>query len=689
MINKRFLKKSLLRLLIILLVATCLEFIIFSFKGLTTDKSDCTLDYQALKSGNVTVSATNKYTYTIIFPSEKIFNIEIGTMLTSEKNIKEPISVKIIGKDSKISQYNFYLKSGYIVPGEEKTDYQTFQLDLDITQNSLLYLEFTDIQYDFVITSIKINSTDNLYGVNPLRLIIFLLIGLVIWLCSTFGLNKEFFNIKNKKHLTVAIVTLVICLGLTVLFCMIFTYEFDILDYPINDLKNASPYVQQFDAFLKGQLSFDIEVSKELTELENPYDYSLRQGIDYLWDRAMYDGNYYSYFGIAPIISLYFPIYFFTGGIASDGLIVSVYTVLTVLFSVLFLYAFITVFKKRVPVSFISLSCLCLLLCSGVLFMTKGETPFYHIAVLSAMANLMTFLFFILLATHSKHKIARPVLFALSGLAYALTFLSRINIAIIGAVIVLPILYFAMLKNSCTLDKDREIIILRSVKEKIIDFSCLGFFVLVAVIFTFIYNYLRFDSIFEFGTSYQLTVSDITKNDFSPYFLVQFLYHTMLQPFSVNGSFPFFTIEELSLNDYGGFVYTDPNFGLFAIPIMLGIFLSVYVFRSKNKTIFSKMLCLSVIVGATFVALLNFELGGVIFRYTCDITLIISIASILLMISLNEGLEMSEGYATVLALEKLIMLASIFVCFNVLFSYLYSFARYDAEIFNQIFNLFQ
>lgn len=689
MLISKFLKNKFTRLVIILLILVCLEFFLFSFKGLTLDKSESLLDYQALKKDSISIKATDKYTYKFDFPSKKIFNIEILSLSTKGTSFTEPIDIKIIGKDSKLSEYNFYLKSGYLTPGKDNATKETLQLDLEIPEGSILYLEMTNIKSDVTITSVKVNSTDNLYGVNPVRLIIFLLIGIIIWACSAFRLNNEIFNIKNKKHLTVAIITLVICLGATLLFCALFTFGFNILDYPIEDLKNASPYVQQLDAFLKGQLHLDIEVPKELLELENPYDYSLRENIDCLWDRAMYDGNYYSYFGIAPIICVYLPFYLITGGIAGDGIVVTFYTVLTALFSILFLYAFVIIYKKRVSVSFISLSTVAFLICNGAFFMTKGATPFYHIAVLSAMATLMMFLFFILLAINCRHRIARPILLALSSLAYALTFLSRVNIAIVGAIIVLPILYFAILKGRNALDKDREILINRSIKEKIIDFSCLGGFVLAAVIFTFIYNYLRFDSIFEFGSSYQLTVSDITKNDFSPYYLIQYMYHALFQPFRVNGMFPFFTVEELSLNDYGGFMYTDPNFGLFAIPLMLGVFLSVYIFKSKDKTLFAKMLCASIVIGALFVSLLNFELGGVIFRYTCDITLTGSLLSILSMMSLNEGLEGSKGHTTVLAIEKMLMIASIFVCFNVFFSYLYSFARYDAQIFGIIYNLFQ
>ena len=56
-------------------------------------------------------------------------------------------------------------------------------------------------------------------------------------------------------------------------------------------MKSYNPYVQQFDAFQKGQLHIDVEPEQELLELANPYDPAQRQGIYYLWDRALTMAN--------------------------------------------------------------------------------------------------------------------------------------------------------------------------------------------------------------------------------------------------------------------------------------------------------------------------------------------------------------------------------------------------------------
>ena len=75
---------------------------------------------------------------------------------------------------------------------------------------------------------------------------------------------------------------------LTGTFCAIFIGGRGEVAYPLeNGVNQYNPYVQQTDAFLKGQLHIDYKPSDELLALENPYDYSSRDGIYYLWDRAL------------------------------------------------------------------------------------------------------------------------------------------------------------------------------------------------------------------------------------------------------------------------------------------------------------------------------------------------------------------------------------------------------------------
>ena len=59
---------------------------------------------------------------------------------------------------------------------------------------------------------------------------------------------------------------------------------------------------------------------------ENPYDRAARDkaGVWYMWDRALYNGKYYSYFGIAPILTVYYPCQLLTGKLPGDGTVMQV-----------------------------------------------------------------------------------------------------------------------------------------------------------------------------------------------------------------------------------------------------------------------------------------------------------------------------------------------------------------------------
>lgn len=121
---------------------------------------------------------------------------------------------------------------------------------------------------------------------------------------------------RNKKSTNIAFVFLWLLCILFGVFIYVGIFK-PAATYPFETLYNKNAYEQQFDAFLKHRLSIDIEPAKELLALSNPYDRASRTGIRFLWDRALYDGKYYSYFGITPIITVYYPYYFITGRVPS------------------------------------------------------------------------------------------------------------------------------------------------------------------------------------------------------------------------------------------------------------------------------------------------------------------------------------------------------------------------------------
>ena len=270
--------------------------------------------------------------------------------------------------------------------------------------------------------------------------------------------------------------------------------------------------------------------------------------------------------------------------------------------------------------------------------MARGVNPFYYIATLSGNAFLSVFLYLLLCAEGAQQPMHKRILYALAGLAYGLLFHARINIAVLAAFVVLPYLFFRILLRRDAPEEDPTDSRFRRIcrrfapwKESIPSLLALGLPVAIAIGAAMVLNLLRFDNPFEFGTSYQFTVSDIRYNHLSLTDLFPAIYHYFFQPLNLSsGVFPYFSLQKIVLNNYGHYVYVDVGLGLFSIPLFCILLLSPAALRLKSRTRYEKTLLVSCLVGLVLVAWMNFSLGGVIFRYTCDLTQIAALASVFL-----------------------------------------------------------
>lgn len=394
------------------------------------------------------------------------------------------------------------------------------------------------------------------------------------------------------------------------------------IPYPLEGgVEGFNPYIQQFDAFMKGQLHFDVEPSRELLSLENPYNPDLRDGIYYLFDRAFFNGKYYSYFGIAPILLIYFPYYLITGTLPVDGTVTFILSLITAIYLPL---AVIEWANLRNNGSRPWLAAICgigAFFASCVLIIQRGYTPFYYIASLSGMAFVSAFVFWLLKALGAKSK-TRILYFVFSGLSFAAAFLSRVNSVVTPAIMIAVFVLIYSVRKI----KSKEI------SPLVCEMSALAIPVLGAIAFSLYYNNARFGNPLQFGADYQLTIADASLYELGADGIIPSVFHYFLQPFGLTGEFPYIGFEYLRLTDYGRYAYIDTNFGIFAIPFMLPLFMSVFILRSKKTDSKEKALLTAGITAMFVTAFLNFCLGGVIFRYTTDISLTAALLSAVILL---------------------------------------------------------
>ncbi|MBO7514285.1 MAG: hypothetical protein J6T47_01470 [Lachnospiraceae bacterium] len=563
--------------------------------------------------------------------------------------------------------------------------------DLKVVQ--ITFAKSTD---EYLVGNLILNGAElHLFHFGRFLFLFILVLG--IYIIGKMRFWELVFDPDDRTHRIAFVSTMVLCLLLVMwtYFALLGPKVKEKIEYPLANVASQQPYVQQFDALKKHRLSLDVEPSPELLALENPYDRGQRDGVSALWDRALYNGKYYSYFGIAPVIFVYYPYYTIFRSVPPAGTVMTLYALAGVaaLFGVL--YELIRVFKIRVNLVLLLLGSVATVFASGLLLMQRGWSSVYYIATLSGVTSLLIFLYVSLRACRAESKKAASILFALSGFCLLISVASRVSASLIGIALCIP-LFIHYLKTES--DSDR----------KLNAFLCFIIPTLIGAALVCIFNFARFGSPFEFGTSYQLTVSDISRNHFSLNRVLPALYHYFLHPVRLTMDFPFVQIMSSKLSDYGYYVYVDSNFGLFSFPLIAVAFFAFLLRHIRRKQMqagadvstaggenvdirMRHVLYVTGVVTSLFLAILDFSMGGVIWRYTFDFAVVLGIIGLFVLLEAHEGLSVfgEAMQKAAMALAVCVFLVTIFVGFMLLVNqYNGNFVAYPASYWMKLKDFF-
>lgn len=275
------------------------------------------------------------------------------------------------------------------------------------------------------------------------------------------------------------------------------------------------------EAFLAGHLDFQYDwIDDRLLAMENPYDAQARAdlGVYYHWDHAFYDGHYYMYFGVVPVFLAFLPYRIITGQTLTGYHVTQAFTAIFIagVFSLLWMLG--KRFFKKMPFS------LYLLICSAISYLSVWNavaTPaLYGMCIVCALGLAVWSIYLFIRAVWFIEDENRAILCAACGaLLGALEFGCRPTVGL-SNLLVLPLLFVFLKKHKIT--------------AKLIFKLALAAlpYVLVAAGLMW-YNNARFDNPFEFGQSYQLTVTDQSSygdmlSRFSPAALLHCLYYYLL-----------------------------------------------------------------------------------------------------------------------------------------------------------------
>ena len=317
-------------------------------------------------------------------------------------------------------------------------------------------------------------------------------------------------------------------------------------------VKNKNQYELTADAFLNGQLYLDYgDMDPRLLAMSNPYDTKARRelGVRYHWDHAFYNGRYYMYFGVVPVFLLFIPYKLLTGVSLTTYHATQIFVGL----SIIGLFAFFRLLSKRF---FPKLSFAVYLLLSAAISLTSmvhciAKPAMYMTAFAAGICMEIWSVFFYVKAVWATENENRAIFRAFLGaLLGALAFGCRPSIAL-GNLIVIPCLIVFLRQRKIT---GRLFLKLAGAASPYIIIGAL----------LMVYNYVRFDSPFEFGQSYQLTVAD--QSSYGSFF------SRLSGRALLNGATYFLTRSEDLIGDFpyvteGGMFYTYPVYiaGLYAL----------------------------------------------------------------------------------------------------------------------------
>ncbi len=471
-----------------------------------------------------------------------------------------------------------------------------------------LQLSITDVKSEITIKNITAMSCVP-FRFSAIRYFVILAIFTVVTAIGDFGFARVVYNRDKFSHQFAMLIAVVAFASTTMFF---YVPDQTMIEYPMKyGVASTDPYIQTFDAFRNGRVWIDIPVDENLESLENVYDSDIRgkSGFTVAWDRAYFEGKYYSYFGVAPVILFYYPMYFITGALPTLGMTNWFFATLAILFTCLAILAVVRKFVKKPNMLLLLLTLLAgTALCGG--YFCLQDPNMYNVVVASGVSSLMMSIWLGVTASCTEEKLPRIIMLVFCGLALGMCAASRPSMAL-GGLILAPV-FIAIL-----LDKNQKISFRFT--------QAAAFLIPVCIIGAGLmyYNFLRFGSPFDFGASYQLTVSDVHANKLRIEGLFPAIFHYFLQPVGVSPLFPYFDAIGFFMGNYGMYGYADALVGVLQFPmIFFGLLMLPRAMRVKETGIVRferRTFYVGCFVLAVVLAWAVFCLAGSHMRYAIDI----------------------------------------------------------------------
>ncbi|MBR3446583.1 MAG: hypothetical protein IKH27_02100 [Oscillospiraceae bacterium] len=496
-------------------------------------------------------------------------NTPVGTLtVNGESDTKSLVKFTVDIKDDTYKQsYRTNIASLEAIAGNSRS--KTIPCNFSGTVYDLRISFDTANGETVTVSSVEINRPIGVH-VSLTRLLLMMLLCAAVWFCCAPGRLPK----KSLKPLA-GILTACLLIFATYMTNM---YRYTIPGHSIkNDLQSHSGnQISQeiVDAFEAGEVTLSQTPNAEILALENPYDGSQREasGAYYLWDHLLYDGKYYSYYGIAPVLVLFLPYHMLTGYYFPSVWAVWLFAVIGIIFlTKLYLAAMERYAPKDTPVS-LQLIGLAMVQFSSGIFFTLYNSSFYEIAQASGFVFVTAGAYFMIASNVVGEGKIRYGKLAASAACLSMGVLCRPTLAVY-CVAALLFIWAGFRKKLRAYQNMTDALKKQMPKLK----YYLPYFVSALLPFAVIgsvqvwYNWVRFGNPLDFGIQYSLTINDFTHAQYHTHLALLGIYSYLLAPPEFIERFPFFRAGTARTFDPQGyyFVATGAALGLLwrALPI--------------------------------------------------------------------------------------------------------------------------
>ena len=341
---------------------------------------------------------------------------------------------------------------------------------------------------------------------------------------------------------------------------------------PVVYTPTGNYYNLVLNAFKKGNLHISDSTKYPVLKENDIYEHfpiyvKKDMNLLHLLDTSYYNDKLYFYFGVTPVLLFYAPFNLITGFFLTDKYLVFILSSFIFIFSLLIIKIVTKkIINKKIPFYIEILTMFLIGFCNYLPFLLIRSAS-YEVAMTGAAFLLFLCLYLFLIYCYTNK------------IPYILIFFIALLIALSAGcrphyILFIPLFVFAVIITE-SIKKTNIKIIGRLLL--IFTLPCILYGSLLAL-----YNYLRFDSIFEFGRSYQL-------NEVDWHFQIQNLFtgikYNLFQTPIINKIFPVFSLALAEGHSIGnefitGILYTFP-----LILLLLLFPFTVYFLWKKDKMI--------------------------------------------------------------------------------------------------------